>query len=201
MAARREALTALREYLEVLPGTARVRLRRAQHNWSHTWPWPGPGAARGVLFNQIRRALEALEGGGEVEVLPEGMSDSALFSWPAMPGLFVSADDQDGQGPRPRENRTLPQLPAPVTRPAKASEACALHVEAALFALQQRRTAAALEKELLVRGHEWSLSTVEATCTWMTQTGRLDSGRDRRGKGYGLLDWDSLPEGAILDGD
>lgn len=215
MSKRKEALSLLREFLEGLKGTARVRLRSQGETWSGRWPWPGPGAARGLIWQQIKGAMEAMEEAGEVEARPDGSDKHSVarFGWPPMPGLFAvadgvvmgpifpgdkaaadlqkSADEEESESQLP----PLLQLAVESVRPAKASEDCARDILSLLYDVQERRTADDMVTAFSAARevHAWSLSSVQATAAWLRRQGRLDNGRDRRGIGFGLAVWDTDP--------
>lgn len=92
--------------------------------------------------------------------------------------------DRNGDTPAPALSR----------KPAKASDDCMQDVLHLLYAIQERLTCEEMEGKFQASDYyAWSLSTIQATCSWLRKGGALDNRADGKGRGFGLLNWDEDP--------
>lgn len=184
----------LKRTLYALRCAATVRCRdELENRWKARCPWPGPEEDRDAAFALLSGLLESWEDGVLIVILPDCWPVARRFEveWPEAPGLFTP--DEPPSLPRAvRINASGESIDddseAPEGKPPKASLDCAGDIRKVLGSVGRRMTGRELVDHF-GEAQDWSKSTVEATCAWLVDEGELTSGRDERGKGYGLSEW------------
>jgi hypothetical protein len=195
----------LRQILMELPIGAVVLIRRNGNDRPARMPWPADAGGREAAWKLLEAAIYRSEKEGQVEVIPHGWGRSRRYviPWPAGADLFAKVDPPAPAGPLPgtAENtdqvqvvRSDEPMAIEIRKPPRASRECAGHILLVIYRDQQRLTTNALANRLAEARLEWSMSTIEATASWLIQVGRLDNRRDEKGRGYGLPRWDEEPD-------
>lgn len=196
---RRDSIAVLMDFLAGLLDGATVRWRRRGpgSDWPNSRRWPLEATRRERMRSHLTTCFEREDAACVVEVWGDEDESPALFDLPASQGSlpFPGSSSATAAGLRPLQNGQTDRIDAPATarKPAKASKVQVARICLILYHEQRRLTAPQILEALAARGIEVSSSLVEATCSWMVAEKVLTSGRDGRGRGYGLSRWDQKP--------